>query len=38
MSDSPAWAPLEKAVGGGGTTRNVNTVRRLVAKFCDDGT
>ncbi|HUG39404.1 MAG TPA: DUF1697 domain-containing protein [Longimicrobiales bacterium] len=36
MSESPAWVPLEKALAGRGTTRNLNTVRRMLAKFCGD--
>ena len=34
MSESPARVPLERAMAGEGTVRNLNTVRRLVAKFC----
>ena len=37
MSDSPAWAPLERALAGRGTQRTLNTVERLLAKFCDEG-
>lgn len=33
-SESPAWRPLEKALGGRGTIRNLNTVRRLHERFC----
>lgn len=33
-SESPAWRPLEKALGGRGTMRNLNTVRRLHERFC----
>jgi len=32
MSDSPIWAPLGKLIGSDGTTRNVTTVRKIVAK------
>lgn len=34
ISESPAWAPLEKALGARGTMRNLNTVRRLHERFC----
>lgn len=34
MSDSAAWRPLEKALRGRGTMRNLNTVRRMLTKFC----
>ena len=34
ISESPAWAPVEKALGGRGTMRNLNTVRRLHERFC----
>lgn len=37
MSESPAWAPLEKVLAGRGTMRTLNTVRRMLAKFCDVG-
>lgn len=34
ISESPAWSPLEKALRGRGTMRNLNTVRRLHERFC----
>lgn len=34
ISESPAWRPLEKALGGRGTMRNLNTVRRLLDRYC----
>ena len=37
ISDSAAWRPLEKALDGRGTMRTLNTVQRLVARFCEGG-
>ena len=34
MSESPAWVPLDRALGRRGTIRNLNTVRRLLERFC----
>ena len=35
MSQSPAWAPFTKLLPDDSTTRNVNTMRRLIARFGD---
>lgn len=33
ISGSAAWAPLEKLLAGGGTMRNINTVRKIAERF-----